>query len=542
MAQGVTVGSLDLALRLPAALRSESAGLERGAREGLVPGALAAMERRLAAIYGEEAVVRIRRLDLQLRIAPGELASPALIATLADDLAAHVRASAIRPQPRALSIAGDAPVMVFADAAQWLAVRLVAAAARRIGPEGRREEPAALLAEVASRPDLVAAGVLVQLEEAGCLAAVVAALPRKALQTLLNRVSARLPPHVRLAAEAASHETSGAQADWPSRPASQGTAGSRIAPMPAGETGRSDEGHDAPEAPAKLAAPNASGTQQPAQRPAAELAAQSAPPPPVAQTAPDPVMADVRHTATDQVSGTASSAAMPPRQQPPPGEPPPPPLADPEAPEPSGDIRHPSGWCGLAYLVTLALRCELPERLWQIGLDEGAVLALALGQIAGEDDPAWQVLCSRFPQPPQPPAHTPDWAMAELCEAALTAGARLLGGDAARAALETAVQLCLARTGHRADEAAGWQVRWVAAFLEALLALLLDIAPGSPALQARLALRGTVRLEDGVIWIVQPIEQIDLGIRRAGLDADPGWLAWRSCTLKLLFVGDEAAG
>jgi len=39
--------------------------------------------------------------------------------------------------------------------------------------------------------------------------------------------------------------------------------------------------------------------------------------------------------------------------------------------------------------------------------------------------------------------------------------------------------------------------------------------------------------------VIQPVEAIDIDQRRAGLDADPGWLPWLGKTLSFRFVGGE---
>jgi hypothetical protein len=50
---------------------------------------------------------------------------------------------------------------------------------------------------------------------------------------------------------------------------------------------------------------------------------------------------------------------------------------------------------------------------------------------------------------------------------------------------------------------------------------------------------GQIVLTEQTVTVIQPVEAIDIDLRRAGLDADPGWLPWLGKTLSFRFVGGE---
>jgi len=48
--------------------------------------------------------------------------------------------------------------------------------------------------------------------------------------------------------------------------------------------------------------------------------------------------------------------------------------------------------------------------------------------------------------------------------------------------------------------------------------------------------RGSIHFEPGWIDIHQPIAQVDVRVRRAALDLNPGWLPWLGCVLRFIYV------
>ena len=55
-----------------------------------------------------------------------------------------------------------------------------------------------------------------------------------------------------------------------------------------------------------------------------------------------------------------------------------------------------------------------------------------------------------------------------------------------------------------------------------------------------LAIPARVRLEPESMWVILGNTAIDLAVRRAGLDADPGWVPWLGRTVRVEFEGGES--
>lgn len=539
---GVAVASWDLALRLPASLRPRAARLEHNARESFMPALLRAMERKLAACYGEHAVIRIRRLDLKLRLSASELASNQLAETLAEDLAGHLRTKAILPGPASVACPADAPIVVYADQAHFAATRLAAAAQRLPGPDGEKEAPDRVWREVRVLSRETVAQTLSRLLDARCLPEVLAVLPPASLRALPRELGSALPRAVLQVIERVLAGTGGAPG---------GDASAR------GEAGASPENSHERPTPAPPPAPASAQARPSETKVTRKRRARSQEAPPPADPGTGAVASGDQAPANDDtvfsppVPSTERRSAFPPAKAP--DRAPEPDVAgslsntEPEwqvEPEDHLTAHEPltfaSSWCGLAYLLRIALLCELPERLWQIGVDEGAVLARALGKVAGEPDPVWLMLSAHFPDPPKAIGHVPGWALDELREGALAAGLRLLSNDqsdgTARAEIEAAISAWLARFDAPAEDAL---CTWIAAFLLAMFGAMTGADFAGGAADTHLARTGHVLVGNGEVIIVQPLAQIDIDVRRAGLDTDPGWLAWRDVTLRLAFVGDE---
>ena len=64
-----------------------------------------------------------------------------------------------------------------------------------------------------------------------------------------------------------------------------------------------------------------------------------------------------------------------------------------------------------------------------------------------------------------------------------------------------------------------------------------SIAPGEVARQ--FAGLGRIVVDSAVICVVQPMAAIDIDLRRAGLDANSGWLPWLQKRLEFRFVDPE---
>lgn len=530
MTAGVSVGAMDLALRLPESLRAKASALERGTREQFLPAMLRAMERRLAVVYGERAVIHIRRLDLKLRLATDELASADLIETLADDLAACVRGQAVQPDLAELAPRHDAPVVIFVDEAHHAAARMLAAARRSPGPGGKRERPASVWKAVRAMPRDTVSRMLVLLMDARCLPEMLSLIGPAEIRALMRDLGKTVPPPLARALEraVAMTESSGRNSSRanPADGAAPGAAGPEFGDETAADPDEAVGFPDPGEEPASLAPSS--------RRDEPDIDAEPDGLPDQAESEPASGTAGVASAdgESEPLGRIANWESNSPRHAP---DLVPASIVALEAHDPEQDacaqpaFAFASGWCGLVYLLNIAMRCELPERLWQIGVREGDVLALALGRIAGEDDAGWLVLTDHFPDPPKPVGRVPGWALDELRAGALAAGIRL-ADEIGEAQLQAEIAEHLARFDAASDDLDAW----VAAFLLALFARMTGLAA------THLARSGNVMLREDEIIVVQPIDAIDIDVRLAGLDADPGWLAWRHRRMRLVFEGDEA--
>jgi hypothetical protein len=206
-------------------------------------------------------------------------------------------------------------------------------------------------------------------------------------------------------------------------------------------------------------------------------------------------------------------------------------LAEPLAP-PEAGVFLASDWCALLYLLNISSKLELPERLWRVGVDEGAALAAMFARLAGTDtDAATRVLARSFPDVAPAPAPLPGWARDELVSDTL-ADLQLRFGDDGLAARIASLQ---AWFDSGAWSLAGWGAAIHLAVAERRLAT--TIEPG--AIAAWFARPGTITLTNERIAVVQPLDAIDIDIRKAGLDANPGWLVWLEKRLDFVFAEPE---
>jgi hypothetical protein len=192
----------------------------------------------------------------------------------------------------------------------------------------------------------------------------------------------------------------------------------------------------------------------------------------------------------------------------------------------------PTRWGGLVYLVTLALRLGMPEALWRIGVPEGAALSAMLAAISGaSDDPVSAALAPGFPDRPAPLGPVPGWARSEFCATVAAAAGDLAGTD-----LGARIE---ARHAAFAEDGAWRLAEWGAALLLATLEEMIDWPPGAGAPTDRLAIAGEVEIAPDLIRVRLPLDAIDLDIRRAGLDANPGLLPWLDKRLVIKFGPGE---
>lgn len=525
----LSVGSLALSLRLPDGAQSRAGAVREVVERQFLPAVLDALGRELDALYGEAAVIRIRTLTVRLRIGPEIRDAAGLARQIGQDLAAHIRDIAVVARPRAVPPPAEAEVGIWPTAGAWHGAALIAALRGEPGPEGRADSLPVLAGKLLAGPGEVVAGTLGHCAEAGVLDEVISALPPSVLHILAARFATALPPAIRAGILTVAERT-----------------GTRH-PAPAHEA-EADPAQDPP------AHQRLSDSTDPVQRPRGETSpsrrqsedhAPDPAPLPGGAAHPDRTLGP--SAAADPRAGQAADGPVPhrpaKRAAPPSGNPvparrtvpdmktaPPPERIGSEVQPPPATI--PTRWGGLVYLVALAMRLEMPEALWRIGVAEGAALSAMLATISGApDDPASAALAPEFPRRPAPLGPVPDWARREFCTTVTAAARDLTGTD-----LGTRIETCRAALA----EDCSWRLpEWGAAVLVATLENMIGRTLDARALIGRLGIAGEVEIAPALIRVRLPPEAIDFDIRRAGLDADPGLLPWLDKRLVIEFGSAE---
>lgn len=535
---GIRVGSLDLKLVAPAALQSGAAALRRGTEEVLIPAVLRAMERRLTQTHGERAVIRVRSIDIRLKLNPSDLASSQRAEALGEDIAEQLLGQATIETASARSRQAGAAVRIWRDARQLTAARLAAAALREVGPDDTKEAFDDLWRAVTRAGPADVVLVLRELADVQELLPVLDRLPVTTLATLSKSVAPLAPSAVVRAIDRVI-----ARRKRTSEPASEPGPETETQALSEAATADAESGSSAPEAPHRRAGPGTAEDGAPHREALPKTGRQDEGDAQAISSAPDgepPAQAAVPELASEGPAAgpphdeatlrsrekpDASPDDIEVRQD----------LAD-AAPDPWSPASFPSDWCGLAYLLPIAIRAELPETLWQAGLDEGAAFCHALALIAGGgDDPSTRILSRRFPEAPPTLSRVADWAREEVATTALDR-AVALGEDRAVLAERIALFHACLSVDDGSDLAA-----WLAAYLLAIFESSIDHVVEPGAYNLYFARPGRIEIEDDVIRIVQPLETIDIDIRRAGLDGDPGWLAWIGKRLVFVFESEEEA-
>jgi hypothetical protein len=518
---GVAVQHLALGLTLPQDMSDRAGGLRAETGEVFLPRVLAILARRLGERFGPGSVIAIRSLHLACRVRPSDLRDPAHAERVAAAVASQVAVGAQRPRKGRAGQALQADVQIYRDAAEYAAVRLIAAAGRHRAASGQRESVAELWADPRVVPPALRGPVLSDAQRLGGLPAVLARLPESQLAALVGAGPGTLghstPVFEALRLALAERRAAGAGQEGggtvPVRP-----AGAGIAPQDRDRPVDPSAGDAPATGPtrARRTSPGPSDTPEP---PPLTPALTGLPPEDVRDGSPQSRAAD---RPWNECIGPGSAPVHSPdalgteRGRP---------SAAPEAGD--GAILD-SQWCGLLYLVNLSLRLGLPERLWQIGVEEGAALAAMLGRLGDPDDPAARVLVPGFPRPPDPVPIPADWAWHELSAGLLPRPAWGMAEDrvpAFDAALRGEGPLSLAS--------------WGAGVHLAACEHLLGRALSQETSRALWRHPGQIVLTDEAVTVIQPVDAIDIDLRRAGLDADPGWLPWLGKTLGFQFVSRE---
>lgn len=195
----------------------------------------------------------------------------------------------------------------------------------------------------------------------------------------------------------------------------------------------------------------------------------------------------------------------------------------------------PTRAAGLWYLARLVMQLDLAEHLWAAGVLEGDFLAHVACAIAGHDlvdDPCWRWFGGAFDREPRLDP-LPDWAADELATKRDASLQRLVPGAPPLDALADHLP-CLFPAEARARDA----VTRSAAALCTLFCARLGIAPDVERLRGYLRLTGHLELGEPV-RVTIPMELIDVDLRRAGLDLDPGFLPWLGRKVEIAFESES---
>jgi hypothetical protein len=229
-----------------------------------------------------------------------------------------------------------------------------------------------------------------------------------------------------------------------------------------------------------------------------------------------------------------------------------------EAPEPAPDRRiepspeavpeppvetsaEPLRWdtehAGVLYLVGRVLELDLAEHLWCAGVRESDALAHAASAITGDTgDPVWRAFGGIWDGPLPDLGVIAPWAHDEVVAKLHTA----LGLRLVRFGVTLTPALLAAQVDALAGDLGG--DRFVAQLAAALL-VLAAARLGEPAelaaLRARLRIPGTIELDDQRVRVAISSRFVDVVVRRAGLDFDPGHVPWLGRRLELVFEESE---
>lgn len=499
------IGELALRLRIPEAERESAPRLRRAFERDLLPAALEACDRRLAEHFGPDVCVHLRALDFRARLDAQALdeagAADRLGVELADGILAAVEATGAAERLRPNR---DASVVLIRDDAHRDALRLHAACAAGERPWFASSASAQPWSEAIAKGARHLASVLTWLDRMDVLGtALQSAAPEER-----ERVLELLPAEDRPASLDRLHR----------RQESASEAG-ELRARPATEERANPMGHAASDASRR----DDEAREDPDGAPFEDRGAGSEPLGAIEERAPSAV-ADPRRSVRSAPG--SSSLADEPRQR----------------AARDGAKRIPTRFGGAFFFARLALELELGEQLWRAGAREGVflreLLALLLGA-KGRGDLAPRLFGGVPDELALAPM--PSWAIEEV----RTEHARSVEAWAARrglalAAVETRDELARELVADASEQAPSAPALRLVADCAAGLVTCFCAAIGLESRRERwlelLAVDASVEETDEA-WLVHlPMDSIDLRVRRAGLDLDPGYVPWLRRELRLVYA------
>ncbi len=500
-----SIRELKLRLRLPEEHAERANHYRQRLTGDFAQGVFHALEAAIKARLGDAAIVWVRRLPLRLKLSVDELEDYALRERLGQELAQAVLTEGAlgAGTPMAQAPAPDAPIVAFDDEAHYWAVVLAERA------QGRRSFYAPAVDDAPWQ-----AIARLELEHQR------AVVERLLLLGTLDDCLRGIPP------ELAASLSSVPPRHWPLalrtelRRRARGDREDRA-------SGKDDPAHAdggrPPDEEAQLASAGRS-----TRRPVPDDSTQGA--------AASPTDAEQRAPALPTTAATLARSG----DRAPPTAGAPPTAATAASHDEANVASYPTAFAGAFWFVARVLELEIAEHLWCVGSDEGPVVAHALRYLAAapRDDLLFACLaCGRPSDPLDPPGLEP-WAAAEVIHKTQTSLGRALArrGDVHE---PLRLQARLDELALALDPAQRDELRVAAAIGAAVSASVcarLDVPWSIAVPRALAALRGKVTVDNSTVHLELPLAAVNLDVRRAGLDTDPGWIPWLSRHGRMSFV------
>ncbi|MEO8549053.1 MAG: hypothetical protein ABI678_03750, partial [Kofleriaceae bacterium] len=180
---------------------------------------------------------------------------------------------------------------------------------------------------------------------------------------------------------------------------------------------------------------------------------------------------------------------------------------------------------GAFYLLASVLELELGEHLWCTGVAEGPHIAAALARLAPalSEDPAFAVIAGGDEL-----VALAGWAADEVVAKTRDSLGRWLGR---RGVATTPDALARWLEGDVHDAAAG--------ALAVMVCERMGIVWSRDPARALIERTGRIVATEDELTVELPLSSVDLDVRRAGLDRDPGWIPWLRRTVRIVHVAGD---
>jgi hypothetical protein len=497
------VRRLDLTVAVAASERARASDDRARIEREVLPRLLAGFAESLRAHFGAGAIVAVKQLRVSWRVTRAHLEDADLPQRLGRELAGSIIGRVVAVDLRRPPSAWGEEWVVFTSRAEQIAASLIEAA-EDSGDAPRawrypRWDPGAAESLLLRAPEPELEAVLVALEESGHAGRVVESLSPSTLSALSARLASPRWPAIAAAArrleEALARPTAGSEGSFEAAPPEGAAIGAERATR---------------------ASPTGSASGRPS---TVEVASGPASAEPRGKAGPSPAPALGGPQPQADPGRTPDDSSMP-------------------QTDPGAEPREPTGFAGLFYLVGPILELDLAQHLWCAGAAERAFLLETARLLAGDDllsDPAAAAFAGVNPGDRPRLRRLPAWADAEVREKSLASlEARLrrrLDDPPGPGEVAAVLERAAASLPPAADP--------LALHLAAAVCTFFNLRRGRACdepLADILRLRGRLLSAEAVLKVVLPMEAIDLDLRRAGLDFNPGWVPWLERRVEICFV------